>query len=126
MAPSHQLEVPSPAPHHKGGTDPPPSPAITLPSSPSKDPSLATPVSPGPICPAAFSLGLSDVPWTPPSWFAFYLPDPWKLELLTQPQGFNYSHADEPQISIPSLISNHHLPSPTGWLTRASDSTPAT
>lgn len=60
------------------------------------------------------------LPWTPPSSFASCLPDPWKLERLTEPQGLNYSHADEPL--FPTAV----LPSPLRGPPRALTSTPAT
>lgn len=85
----------------EGGADPLPTSAITLPSGPQSWPHLPQ------------GLPSGALPWTPPSSFASCLPDPWKLELLTQPQGLNYSQADEP------LSPNTTLPSPLRGPTRS-------
>lgn len=93
MPPSHQLEVASSAPCQEGGPDPLPASAIALPSGSQQGPQPLR----GPSV---------LVPWAPPSSFASCLPDPWKLALVTQPQGLGYSRADEP------LFPTTTLPSP--------------
>lgn len=98
----HQLEVTSPAPTTKEALTLFPPRQSQHPMALARDVGPPRPVSPGPVCPTAFSLGLGRhatllVCLLPPS--------SCKLKLFTRPQGFNYLHADRPPTSDHHLIS---------------------
>lgn len=88
-------------PHHEGGIDPIPTPAITTPNGLSKG------CRPSTACQPWARLPHSLVPGAWPTCHApGLLPSSCKLKLFTRPQGFNYLHADRPPTSDHHLISS--------------------
>lgn len=85
-------------------------------------PARPQPVHHGPMRPTTFSLGLADRALDPTFPVCLLPPDPWKLELLSQPQGFNYSHEGEPPNSHPH---SHFQPPPCHLFLGTSQDSPS-